>query len=225
MIEQDSTTAAEFEYLKLAVDTVRLNAIQEKVSSVVNAQKTLEKNKSQSNQGIVRNMYITGLRIAAIVVFLLGSTIMYKFITVTSQSVFNKQFIPYELTNTRGAGSEDAEAVAYYNKNWKEVVRIYRAGNGSTNKARFLAAMAELQLNHFPESETLFTSILNPSSGDKSFQEEAEYYLSLTYLMDDKENKAVGLLNRIKADKNHTYYPLASRISNIDLKIIELKKE
>ncbi len=176
------------------------------------------------NQGTVRNMYKTALRIAAILIFIVGSTLMYKLITVTNQSVFEKQFIPFELTNTRSAQTWDAESNAYYNKNWNEVLKIFQAVKPATNKSRFLAGMAELQLNHFSKAEILFESILSPTSGDLSFNEEAEYYLSLTYLMDHKENRGIELINKIKADKNHAYYPLASKLSRIDMKIIELKK-
>ncbi len=86
--------------------------------------------------------------------------------------------------------------------------------------------MAEMQLNHFPQAVNLFENILNTNgkTGDSSFQEESEYYLSLAYLMNHEENKSILLLDKIKADTSHTYYPLASKLSSIDLKIIELKK-
>jgi hypothetical protein len=223
-IQQDQVAAGELAYLKLAIDTVHLNAIQEKVSTIRHAQKTIQVRPYLPEQGIVRNMSKISLRIAVIFVLLLSSAILYKYISVTNQSVFNKQFASYELSNTRGAETRDAETEAYRNKNWNEVIAIFNAENGKSTKSCFLAAMAEMQLNHFPEAEVLFESLLNTPSGDNSFREEAEYYISLAYLMDHKENKGVEMLNKIKTDTSHTYYPLASKISGIDLKIIELKK-
>ncbi len=70
-----------------------------------------------------------------------------------------------------------------------------------------------------------FESVLNSKSGDNSYKEEAEYYISLAYLMNHQENKAIQMLDKIKADPNHTYYPMVSKISGIDLKIIELKNK
>jgi hypothetical protein len=224
MIRQDPTTAEDLEYLKLAIDTVRLNAIREKVSEVRSVQQSVQQDASQKKQRVIRNFYKTVLRIAAILIFLLSSALMYKIITVTNQSVFNKQFIPFELTNTRGAQIRDTEAEAYSNKNWNEVLRIFQEEKASTNKSRFLAAMAELQLNHFSKAEVLFEGILATSTEDRSFNEEAEYYLSLTYLVNNKVHKGIEMMNKIKADKNHPYYPLASHFSSIDMKIIELKK-
>ncbi len=71
------------------------------------------------------------------------------------------------------------ETEAYRNGNWNEVVTIYHSGNNKSSKNTFLAAMSEMQLNHFPEAITLFEEILNSKSDDHSFQEETEYYLSL----------------------------------------------
>jgi hypothetical protein len=223
-IEQDSTFASDLEYLKLAIDTVRLNAIKEKVSIVRETHPTGQPSTRQTGQGAILKMYKTALRIAAVLIFLLGSTFMYKLVTVTNQSVYNRQFIPFDLTNTRSAHNQDALADAFLNKNWNEVISIYQTGNENNNKSRFLAAMAELELNQYSKAEDLFEIILSPTSSDSSFREEAEYYLSLTYLMTHKERNGIALLNKIKADKNHPYYPLASRFSIIDREIIELKK-
>jgi hypothetical protein len=223
LIQQDTLVAGEMAYLKLAIDTVRLNAIQEKVSAVRRSQKSVQFGQKLPEQAIVRNIYKTGLRVAAIFVLLLGTAALYKYVSVTNQSVFNKQFTSYELGNTRGAETRDAEEEAYRNKDWNEVIAIFNADNYKSDKSRFLAAMAEMQLTHFAEAEVLFENLLNSPSADNSFREESEYYISLAYLMDHKEQKAVGMLNKIKADTSHTYYPLVSKISGIDLKIIELK--
>jgi hypothetical protein len=223
ILQKDMVTAGEMQYLKLAIETVCLNAIREKVSAVRNSQEPVQDSHHKMEKGIVRIMYKTSLRVAAIFILLIGSATLYKYISVTNQSIYEKRFTGFELTNTRGAESRDGEAEAYRNKNWNEVIAIYNAESSKSNKSRFLAAMAEMQLNHFPQAEALFESILSIRSGDNSFQEEAEYYLSLAYLMDHKENKSIQLLNKIKADTSHTYYPMASKISAIDLKIIELK--
>jgi hypothetical protein len=60
---------------------------------------------------------------------------------------------------------------------------------------------------------------------DHSFQDESEYYLSLAYMMNHEEAKSLQLINKIKADTSHTYYPLASKLAPIDLKIMELKNK
>ena len=207
----------EADYEKLAIDTIRLNAINNKVAMV---RRSLE---TKPEMAVVRSMYKTALRVAAVLILLVGSASIYKYVATNDQSVYNKQFISYELTNTRGEQSRDNETEAYKNGNWNEVVTVYNSTPDKSTKNIFLAAMSEMQLNHFPEAVRLFEEILNVKSDGHVFQEETEYYLSLAYLMNHQELKAMRLMNKIKSDTNHTYYPLAAKLSGIDMKIIELK--
>jgi hypothetical protein len=224
MVQQDTGTASDLEYLKLAIETVRLNAINKKVIAVRRSLNTTINEQAPKSHVIVRQMYRTGLRIAAILVLLFGSAALYKYISVSNQSVYKNQFIPYELSNMRGSEDHNPEADAYRNKNWNLVIELYGNDKIKSNKSNFLAAMAELQLSHYTQAEILFQNVLDSESKDSSFQEDAEYYCALTYLMDHRESKGIGMLNKIKADTSHRYYPLASGISGVDLKIIELKK-
>jgi hypothetical protein len=212
-------TTNESDYEKLAIDTIRLNAINEKVSAV---RRSFE---NKPEKAIVRSMYRTGLRVAAILLLIVGSASVYKYVATSNESIYNKQFLNYDLTNTRGAETREKEGEAYKSGNWNEVVAIYNSENNKTNKNTFLAAMSEMQLNHFPEAVRLFEEVLYTKSEDHSFQEETEYYLSLAYLMNHQDLKSIRLINKIKADPNHTYYPLAVKISSIDMKIIGLKNK
>lgn len=224
IIQQDKEVAGELVYLKLAIETVRLNAISGKVTAIRQSMNGIKKDQSFKGHVGIRSIYKTGLRIAAIFVLLLSSAILYKYITVSNQSVYRNQFIPFELSNMRGSADQNPEAEAYRNSNWNLVIELYGKEKVKSNKSNFLAAMAALQLAHYAEAEMLFQKLVNNASEDNSFQEDAEYYCALAYLMDHKENKAISMLNKIKADTSHRYYPLASRISGIDLKIIEMKK-
>jgi hypothetical protein len=224
MVKKDIRVASELAYLKLALETVRLDAINEKVSAMRQSYNKAENGAENPAPAIIRSMYKISMRIAAIIVLFIGIAIIYKYISVDSLAVYNKQFTGYELSNTRGQEIHDAEVEAYQNKNWNGVIAVYNAENNQSNRSVFLAAMAEMQLNQFPQAVTLFENILNTKSGDNSFLEEAEYYVSLAYLMNHEENKSIQMLDKIKADTGHTYYPLVSKMSRIDLKIIELKK-
>jgi hypothetical protein len=217
LLMDNMQTNTEIEYLKLAVDTIRLNVINEKVSTI---RRSLE---NKPEKAIIRSIYRTSLRIAAILLLVVGSATVYKYISTNDQSVYDRQFLSFELTNTRGAQNRESETEAYRSGNWNEVVKIYQSGIDKSNKNTFLAAMSEMQLKNFKEAVTLFEGLLYTKSDDHSFQEETEYYLSLAYLMNHQDLKSIQLINKIKGDPNHTYYPLAVKISDIDMKIIALK--
>jgi hypothetical protein len=225
-VKQDKDFAGELEYLRLAVDTVRQDALRQQVSAIRNSFEHNQSDSQKPSSGIVRNMYRISLRVAAVFILVAGITFMYKYLTVSSQSVFEKQFTGYELSTTRGQEKADQVAEAYRNKNWKVVIINYQSETVHSNKSRFLAGMAEMQDDHFPQAITIFESLLlvNHASGTDSFQDETEYYLSLAYLKNHEVHKAVQLMNKIKSEPAHRYYPVISNISSIDLKIIELKK-
>jgi|GEM_PF-544944 len=224
-LKSDKILAGELEYMKLAIDTVRVEAIRSKVSSIRLSTGNVKNTSVVPASGIVRSMSKFSLRIAAILVMLMGITILYKYISVSSLSVYQKEYSNYELVNVRGESTNSSEVKAFLNKDWNKVVVANAAEISSSNQSNFLAGMAELQLNHFPSAVNLFQTVLNAKAIDNSYQEEAEYYISLAYLRNHEVNKAIQTLNKIKANPNHTYYPLASKISSIDLKIIELKGE
>ena len=60
---------------------------------------------------------------------------------------------------------------------------------------------------------------------DDSFREDAEYYGALAYLANHNVKQALELINQIKANPDHKYYPMVQYISTVDLKIIELKSK
>jgi len=224
MVQHDTNAANDLAYLKLAIETVRLNAIARKVITVRQSLNATTYALPPTKPVAVRHMFRTNLRIAAVFVLLFCSAVLYKYISVSNQSVYKNQFIPYELSNMRGTENRNPEAEAYRNKNWNLVIDLYGNDKVKSNKSNFLAAMSELQLSHYTEAEILFQKVLNNASENNSFQEEAEYYCALAYLMNHKEAKGIGMLNKIKSDTSHRYYPMVSKISGIDLKIIELKK-
>jgi hypothetical protein len=223
-IKNNIDSRRELQYLSLAIDTVRLDSINQKVASI--RRSFGEKQSAEMPApAIVRNINRMGLRIAAAIALFLFVASMYKYVSVNNQSFYNKQFTGYELSNSRGQDAHDAETEAYQNKKWNEVISIYQEQINKSNQQSFLAGMAEMQLKHFPNAIGLFENILNSKSGDIAFQEEAEYNLSMAYVMNHEGKKAMDIINKIKENPNHTYYPMASKISPIDLKIIELKNK
>ncbi len=218
--------SAEMEYLKLAVDTVRMDAINKKVVAVRQSMsnKAVETSRVENSRPeIMRSLFSPLMRIAAIFIFILGAAVFYKYITVNNQSFYSKQFSPYEVTNLRGVQSSNLEAEAYQNKNWNLVIESFNKTENKTNKSVLLAAIAEMELKNFPAAVSHLENILASNPADRSYQDEAEYYLSLAYLMNHQERKSIQLLSKIRSDSGHTYYPVVSKYSTLDLKILNLK--
>ncbi len=223
-LQSDTDLNRELQYLHFAIDTVRLDSINRKVALIRHSQEK-EQNVDTPAPAVLRTMYKISLRVAAVIALFFCLASVYKYSSVNNESFYNKQFSGYELSNRRGQEVHDAEADAYQNNKWNDVVSIYHSGINQSNQQSFLAAMAEMQLNHFQNAITIFESLLNSKTGETTYLEETQYYLSLAYLMNHEGNKAVQMIDKIKANPNHTYYPIVSKFSSIDLKIIELKNK
>ena len=215
---------AEWATLKMAVEAIGHTAIADRVAQV---RKQLQENTLEpvAKPAIVRSLFAKSLRIAAILLVVLGAATLYKYSSVSTDKIFNDNYSGYTLGTTRGNNIKNALEEAYKDKNWNQVVSLYGQETARTSKTYFLTGMAEMELRHYPEAIALFESVRaeNERRKDNYFEDETEYYLSMSYLMNHETSKGVAILDQIRQNKNHLYYPLASRISGMDLKIIALK--
>jgi hypothetical protein len=93
------------------------------------------------------------------------------------------------------------------------VIRIHTTGEDSSLSATFLAAMANLELNNMndaiPDLEEVVNA--NKTSGTPVFQDEAEYYLALSYIRNRDYDLALPLLEKIRDDRDHLYHEKVDR--------------
>jgi tetratricopeptide (TPR) repeat protein len=226
LISGNKETAAEWEYLKMAVEAIELGAIREQVMQARQSFRMQATSTPRATGGVIRSLYRNALRVAAVLVLLMGVSVVYKYNTVSNQSVFQEGFTEYSLNTSRGAQHQDALEDAYRNKNWSAVTTLFQQESTKTNKSYFLAGMAAMELKNYGQAVADFENILqlNSKTGDNYFQYEAEYYLSLAYLMNGQTDKGIALLTQIRGNKNHPYNQQALQVSATDLKVIQLKK-
>jgi tetratricopeptide (TPR) repeat protein len=213
-------------YLALAINTIRLNAINNKVQTVRLSFEQGQKMNAEPVKGIVRTMSFSkmAMRIAAVLFILVSSAVVYKYGSVNMLSLYNQHFTAYELGTTRGESNPDVQVFSYQNANWQDVVAINNMALIKTNKSLFLAGMSEMELKQYPKAAELFRTVL-ANKMDESFREDAEYYSALAFLANHEGKQALKMINQIKANPDHKYYPLVLKISAVDLKIIELKNK
>jgi len=225
LIRDDKEVAQEWNFLQIAVDAVQETGIYNQVASVRNQYKAQQENIVKPTGGVVRSMSKNVLRIAATVLILVGAAIAYKYIAVTPASMYNEYYTSFDLNTTRGVENTDAIEQAYRHKNWESVISLSNAVIVKTNKTLFLTGMANLELKKYDAAINSFENIIasNAKTGDNYFQDEAEYYLALGYLANNQAAKALPLLEKIKADKNHLYNEKVKNMSSLDLNILDQK--
>jgi hypothetical protein len=87
--------------------------------------------------------------------------------------------------------------------------------------------MADLELKKYDDAIGKFQHIIatNALSGGDYYQDEAEFYLAMSWLGRGDANEAIPLLDKIKANKSHLYHDVVAKMSSLDLDIIQYKSD
>lgn len=247
LIADDPEAAQEWYYLNLAADAVRNTGLHEQVAAIRESlaaeQEPEDKttvtdqyiavpaNQAHASQQparptIVRSIGRYSVRAAAIIIVVVSSTIIYKFVTVSSTSLYGRYFAAYELNTSRGEEAETPIVHAYNAGDWKGVIALAGKTASRDNQTEFLAGMADLQLGQCDEAITHFEQIIaaNAQASTDYYQDEAEYYLAISWLACQKVNQAMPILEKIKADPNHKYHQKVDKMSFFDLRLAQYKE-
>lgn len=151
---------------------------------------------------------------------------LYKYLTVSSSSLYDRYFGSYSLSTSRGEGTESPVVQAYNAKDWSKVLSLADAAGAKDNQVEFLAGMADLQLNHCDDAITHFEQVIaaNAQASTDFYQDESEYYLAISWLACKKVNQAMPILEKIKADPHHQYHQKVSEMSFFDLRLAQYKE-
>lgn len=238
LIADDPEAAQEWYYLNLAVDAVKDHGLYEEISSIRETWKMQETTetlyqvstpqlpKAQESGGIVRSINRYGLRAAAIVLVVMSSTILYKYLAVSSASLYDRYYSGYTMNTARGSGSEQPIEQAFNAKDWNTVISLAATAKEKDNQTEFLAGMASLEEKRFDDAITHFEQVIavNAHAGTDVYQDEAEYYLAISWLAVKKVNQAMPILEKIKADPHHQYHEKVAKMSFFDLRLAQYKE-
>lgn len=226
LINTDMEVRNQWQFMQLAVEAVEYVALNDQVAAVKEQFRTIHPiavipAQRRGVHVMMRNMY----KVAACLLFLVIATAGYKFISTSTIHMYKQSFIPYTLGTSRGNSTINEIEQAYRNKNWKQVLTAFDKAAEKDNKMLFLAGMANMQLQQYAAANKMFGQVLahNAQTGDDYFQDEAQYYLAMSYLANGQAKEAITLLQQIRTNKNHLYNRQASQISSTDLRILAFK--
>jgi len=241
LISEDEDIAKEWNYLHLAVEAVREKGLFEQVAAI-RTQWEARTASQEEGEGIamtqetpadekpaggaLRNLYRNTMRVAVcILLFAAGATI-FRYVRLSSSSLYNAYYSSYELNTSRDASITDPIEQAYIEKNWPEVLTRFSTTKERNNKIDFLVGMASLELKKFDDAIAHFEQVMatNSTSHTDYFEDEAEYYLAIAWLATSKVNEAMPILERIKSNKDHLYYQKVSKMSFTDLRLVQYKE-
>lgn len=156
----------------------------------------------QRNMYPVRSMFRFAGKIAAAVLILIISTGIFIYFNSTPANLFESKFFPYEESAQRGNEAKP-----------------------SVIKEKFLQAQSFLRTGDTEKAILTFAEILNINSGsaEKILNDDAEFYLALSYLKADQPDNALPLFQKIHDDDNHLYHDQVSDWYLLKVKIAAWK--
>jgi hypothetical protein len=242
-LSDDLETNREWQILNLAFSAIRYHAISQEVQTVrIDLQsRTLGAIPIQraplsdsripgtafraTTTPIVRRLVTNSMKIAAILIFVISLAGMGKYIFTRPSGFYDKYYSSYELGTTRGDNSPDRLQQAYQAADWASVVNNFQSKTQKTATDYFLTAMACMEQKKYYNAIGLFKTLISSNSQLKEpyFQDEAEYYLAMSYLATNQTSLAISLFDKIKADPEHLFNKQVRRMSGIDMLILRAK--
>jgi tetratricopeptide (TPR) repeat protein len=203
-----------------AVATVQRYKVLQQVQQVHNAyvqqRKQNEPVVQPSSAKVVRMQAVKWtMRVAAVLVVAAGIGLGYMYSTNDGEKLYGELYSPYNVVIERASQDDPSNKIVslYETKDNRGVIAIFEQQTSSTIREQFFAAMAYNELGEYNKSSGVFENILakNKEKSSRLYNDEAEYYLGLTYLKQKKYTNAYTLLKTIKDDPNHTYHQSISK--------------
>ncbi|HUR10710.1 MAG TPA: hypothetical protein VM012_05045 [Flavitalea sp.] len=213
----------EYNKMKAAVEAVRHAGLRQFVKNIhQESMKEIHDGHATAARPPVLSIVNRTMRIAAGILLLAGMFGLYKFTSVDSKSVFNNHFQSYELGRTRSTAESGIER-AFQNKKWNEVIALSGKAHGGKND--FLSGLALLETNQPVKAIQQFNLLLekNKQSGIDLFNDEAEYYLALSYVRNNEPARAAALISKIRNQNGHLYQQKVQSANWTDLKMLAWK--
>jgi tetratricopeptide (TPR) repeat protein len=228
MLQNDTTLQTELDNLLLAKSAIQYYGIKQQVSTIhkqVMDGKTAEKPKA-TTKGIVRSITKWSMRIAASLLIVMIGLGVYQYATITPDKLFSENYTSYTLGVTRGEAATNLMEKAFQNKDYNGVINQFSIEDKITQKENFLVAHAYLETKNYTNAITAFNAVLEKNSVEKAtiFNDDAQYFLAMTYLKNNDIKLATLLFETINNTPAHLYNDKVNNAFMRNLKLLSWKK-
>lgn len=156
------------------------------------------------------NFYKWVLRIAAVLLLAVSSWYTWQFSTNSSNKLYSEMYQAYNVnTNRAGIGEIVPHNMIsqYKNRDYQGVISTYNSLPVTTNREKFLTAMAYHEISAYQQSVGLLTQIVHFNEQNKSrlYNDEADFYIALNYLKMKNGKAALPWFQKIYNTPTHTF--------------------
>jgi len=228
-LKTDVALQQRYQQLLAAKQAIKMQGLKQRVQAIQKEYFEESQSLKTENPQIGKRIsfFRTFMRAAAILIFVVAGFGIFQYTSTTNASVYNDNYIPYNVQVSRGSEVLNNMADLYYAGNYAEVIRITNTLSNKNQQDYFIIAQAYLHLNNSQAAISNFKQLenLNNNSAEKYFAQETDYYLMLAYIKNGNIDEAEKQLDKIVSDKQHLFYDKAKSISLTKLKILEWKNE
>lgn len=210
--KEDKDLQQEFDNLKISVEAIKAYGLQQKVLSI-HGDIMKEFIQQPLSKTVISNNFIRyTLRIAATIIIIAGSMLLYQYITLSSTSLYRDNFYGYTLQQNRGIDNQPQLEQEYELAHYDAVLKLFRQKQTKTVQDYFIAGNAYLQHGISSEAIKCFENVqqLNTQKQTGLYKDDTEYYLAMSFLQNNEPAKALLLFQKIHYDKNHLYHTKVS---------------
>ena len=201
--------AGELDSLRMAKAAVQTYGLQKNISAI-HAEMMQELNTKEAAPPRIgmRRMMQYSLRIAAMVIVLLGAGFLYQYFSATTEKLFKDGYTGFDLHETRGSANSSALEDAYKKHDNAAVITIFSTLTAPSAEDYFLHSVAALSSKDAPAAIQSLMALQEKNKKDNThfFEDDAAYYLGLAYLQNNEPAKAYPLFEAIQADAAHPYH-------------------
>jgi tetratricopeptide (TPR) repeat protein len=156
---------------------------------------------------IYRNKKI--IRIAAAAAVFFGLFISMDRLLVNPDMIYKESYQEYFVNTERSVGSvEQSNLTDYFRSgNSQAVIEAFGSIQNPGSKEKFLAGYSYMKSDNYKQAKDLFKAVIQGGNETNEFlfKDEAEYYLTLTYLKLKEFDEAYSLMKSIRSNPEHTY--------------------
>lgn len=176
--------------------------------------------------GLIKKLFQNRLYATLILILLLCFSVLSVFLNSSMEKLFRENYLPYEVRVTRGISGSSPLKEEYKKGNKDSVIWEFNTLNSPQPEEFLLAGIAFLESNQTAKAIKTFNALIekNALANSDYFEEDAEYYLAMSYLKNQEFEKALPIFEKIQADPEHPYNSTVSDWFLLQMKTSIAKK-
>jgi tetratricopeptide (TPR) repeat protein len=150
----------------------------------------------------------TRTRYAVLAFIMLTSlTAYYMYLRLSANDLYTQHYHPYHLHLARGESDKSLIKEAYGSGKLDSVISRANSIKDLEPEEYLLTGIAYLEKNQAAKAIETFQMLIekNKKTNTDFFEDDAEYYLAMSYLNNHETQKAIPIFEKIQSDPDHKY--------------------